>query len=200
MGQRPVVNIAGERVLLGPMVKEQIPIYQVWLNDFNTLRTQGEPLPMPDPIESVTRWYESYVTGQSDKAWFTVYDKQSGMPVGWTELKDIDHLHRTAEFAIMIGDPAFRGRGYGTEVTTLMLDYGFTALGLHNIHLYYHEFNPAGRRAYEKAGFREYGRRKEAHYMGGRLWDVVMMQCLSSDFESPVLGDIFKPDPPRTGS
>jgi RimJ/RimL family protein N-acetyltransferase len=197
MDHDQVMNIIGERVVLGPMGREQIPVYQLWLNNFHTLRTQGEPVPRPETIDGISRWYESYVTGRDDVAWFTVYDKQTDQPIGWTELKEIDHLHRTAEFALMIGERGFRGRGYGTEVTTLMLDYGFIALGLHNIHLYYHEFNIAGRRAYERAGFREYGRRTEAHYMGGRLWDVVLMQCLSSDFQSPVLSEIFKPDPPR---
>jgi RimJ/RimL family protein N-acetyltransferase len=78
-----------------------------------------------------------------------------------------------------------------------MLDYGFTALGLHNINLWYYEFNIAGRRAYERAGFREYGRRAESHFMGGRLWDTVYMECLASSFSGGPLGEVFAPDTPR---
>ncbi len=36
------------------------------------------------------------------------------------------------------------GRGYGTETTRLMLDYAFTALGLHNVMLTVFVFNAAG--------------------------------------------------------
>lgn len=180
----PVINLTGELVMLGPMDRDQIPTYQRWLNDFETLRTQGEPLPRPDTVINITRWYESYVTGRDDVAWFTVYEKATGDPIGWTELKDIDHRHGTAEFAIMIGEPDARGRGYGTDTTRLMLRYGFENLGLHNIHLYYMALNPAAGRAYEKAGFREYGRRSQAHRSGGKRWDVVYMQCLAAGFNS----------------
>ena len=78
-----------------------------------------------------------------------------------------------------------------------MLDYGFTALGLHNILLQFFEYNLAGQRAYEKAGFRVCGRRRQCRFMGGRLWDEISMECLASEFVSPVLGKILIPDQPR---
>ena len=97
-----------------------------------------------------------------------------------------------------------RGRsdraGYGTEATRLTLDYAFTALGLHSVLLKVYAFNLAGLRTYQKAGFREIGRRREAHHMGGRLWDVILMDCLATDFAragSSVLSAVFAPDPPR---
>ena len=97
----------------------------------------------------------------------------------------------------VIGDPDARGRGFGTETARLMLDYAFTALGLHSLMLRVFEFNLAGRRAYEKAGFREIGRRRQCHFMGGRLWDTIYMDCLASEFTSPVLSQILVPDRPR---
>ena len=54
--------------------------------------------------------------------------------------------------------------------------------------------NPAGIRAYQKAGFKEIGRRRECRMMGSKLWDEVHMDCLSSEFESPVLRRIYAPD------
>jgi RimJ/RimL family protein N-acetyltransferase len=97
----------------------------------------------------------------------------------------------------MIGEVEHRGKGLGTEATKLTLDYAFTTLGLHNVMLTVYEFNLAGFRAYEKAGFRECGRRRECHWMGGRFWDEIYMDCLVTEFSSPVLGGIFVPDPPR---
>lgn len=191
----PVINIAGERVALGPMSRDQLPVYHRWLNNFDTLRSQGEPPRMPDTIDSIERWYDNYVLARSDVAWFTVYERESLQPVGWTELKDIDAHHGIAEFAIMIGEPGARGKGYGTEVARLMLDYGFNSLGLHNIHLYYFSFNAAARTAYTRAGFREYGRRREAHRSGQDRWDVVFMDCLASDFSASERPDDAPPDP-----
>ncbi len=78
-----------------------------------------------------------------------------------------------------------------------MLDYAFTAIGLHNVMLTCYEFNLAGRRAYEKAGFHEFGRRRQSHWMGGRWWNEIYMDCVTAEFASPVLGRVFVPDEPR---
>ncbi len=54
-----------------------------------------------------------------------------------------------------------------------------------------------GLRAYEKAGFRPIGRRRECRVMGGEVYDEVYMDRLASEFESPVLARVFAPDTPR---
>jgi hypothetical protein len=33
--------------------------------------------------------------------------------------------------------------------------------------------------------------------MGGRLWDIIYMDCLATEFTSPVLAKVFAPDEPR---
>lgn len=113
--------------------------------------------------------------------------------IGYTTLEDIDLRDRTAKFALLIGEQDCWGKGYGTETTRLMFDYGFTALGLHNIMLLVFSFNERGLRAYSCAGFRPIGRRREAHRLGGRAYDVIMMDCLASEFESPVLRHLLPP-------
>jgi RimJ/RimL family protein N-acetyltransferase len=65
-------------------------------------------------------------------------------------------LEEEAEYGIVIGEPDCQGRGYGTETTSLMLDYAFTVLGLHNVMLTVMAYNLAGIRTYEKAGFRQW--------------------------------------------
>jgi diamine N-acetyltransferase len=57
-----------------------------------------------------------------------------------------------------------------------------------------HFANRIGLQAYEKAGFKEFGRRRECRVMGGRLYDEVYMDCLASEFDSAVLGRIFAPE------
>ena len=97
----------------------------------------------------------------------------------------------------MIGEADARGKGYGTEATQLLLDYAFTALGLHSVMLTTDSYNLAGQAAYRKAGFKEFGRRRECALLNGTLHDWVYMDCLASEFTSPVLGAVFVPDTPR---
>jgi len=191
--EQPILNIVGELVALGPLRRDLVPDFQRWINDFATVRNLIlSPLPMTR--EQEVSWYEER-TKAGDEAFFIIYERSTMRPIGNTCLQPVDHRNRSAEFGIIIGDPDARGKGYGTETTRLMLDYAFTALGLRNVMLTVFEFNPAGIRAYIKAGFREFGRRRECRMMGGKLWDEVYMECLSTGFESPILGRIFSHDP-----
>jgi RimJ/RimL family protein N-acetyltransferase len=192
---KPITNVIGRRVALGPMTRALIPRLYRWLNDLETTRALGDIAP-PMTLEQVAAWYERSVASP-DIAGFTVYDAATWEAVGTTALLDIDYRNRSAEFGIIIGEPSARGQGIGTEVTSLMADYAFTALGLHSLWLTTYTFNVAGLRAYEKAGFREIGRRRECFRHAGRAWDKVYMDCLATEFTSPVLGKVFAPDEPR---
>lgn len=191
----PVVNIAGERILLGPLRRDLLATYQRWINDFTASRNLAVA-PRPLTMEAEIAWFDGVTASASDTT-FTIYERATGRPIGTTGLLEIDYRNRTAEFGILIGEADARGRGFGTEATRLMLDYAFTALGLHNVMLRVYAYNLAGFRTYEKAGYREFGRRREAILMGGRLWDVIFMECLASEFTSPVLARVFTADEPR---
>jgi RimJ/RimL family protein N-acetyltransferase len=192
--ERPIVNIVGELVALGPIRRDLIPVYQRWMNDFATIPRIGQP-PRPMTLEMETAWFEG--TATSDTRIFTFYELATWRPIGNADLRDIDHRNRSAGFGILIGEPDARGKGYGTEATRLMLDYAFTALGLHNVMLIVYEYNLAGRRAYEKAGFKEIGRRRQCRWLAGRLWDEILMDCISTEFTSPGLARVFVPDVPH---
>lgn len=195
----PVVNIVGDLVALGPLRRDLLTTYQRWFNNFDTLRTTGA-IPLPHTMGNQIAQFESLATQERDPdgVSFTIYRKIDLSPIGSCRLIDITYRNRTAEFVIFIGEPDERGKGYGTEATRLTLDYAFTALGLNNVMLKVYEFNLAGQHAYRNAGFREFGRRRQGQFMGGKLWDVIYMECLASEFESPVLKDVFAPDVPRT--
>jgi RimJ/RimL family protein N-acetyltransferase len=154
-------------------------------------------VPRPLTHEQEIAWYDQAATAANDIQ-FTIYERATWRPVGNTGLHSIDHRNRAAEFGIIIGEADCRGKGYGTEAARLMLDYAFAALGLANVMLRVHEFNLAGQRAYQKAGFHEFGRRRQCIFMGGRWWDEVYMDCLASEFTSPVLSTILAPDQPRS--
>ena len=188
-----ILNVVGDLVALGPARRDLVPLYQRWINDFATLRTLAI-MPAPMTLEAETAWYD---TRNQGGVIFTIYERSSGRPIGNTDLREIDYRNRSASFGIAIGESECRGKGFGTEATRLMLDVAFTAFGLHSVLLTTYEFNLASYHAYRKAGFKEIGRRRECRWMGGRLWDEILMDCLATEFESPVLGKIFVADVPR---
>ena len=193
-GEQPILNIVGELVALGPLRRDLLPLYQRWINDFAAASRVGSFVPLT--LEQEERWYDSVIKSETALT-FTVYERKGARPIGTTGLTDIDQRNRRAEFGIFIGEPECRGKGYGTEATRLTLDYAFTALGLHNVMLRVFEYNLTAIRVYEKAGFKEFGRRREAYLMNGRMWDDVHMDCLATEFESPVFKQVFMPGQPQ---
>lgn len=182
----PVINIEGDSVALGPLQRGLIPIYQAWNNSIATSRTLG--LSWPTTLEQETAIYDQRVADPR-AVYFTVYERHTRRPIGIAYLYEIEMRHARASFGISIGESADRGSGYGTEATRLLLDYAFTAYGLENVMLTVLSFNKAGIRAYEKAGFRIFGRRRKCSRAGSRLFDLIHMECLAGEFQSPLLSE-----------
>ena len=101
-------------------------------------------------------------------------------------LLNVNYLHEIAAFDTIMGDKISWGQGYDTEATKITLDYSFTALSLHNIMLTIRSFNQRGIRAYQRAGFRTFCTRREVHRLGSNRYDLIFMECLATEFGSPV--------------
>jgi RimJ/RimL family protein N-acetyltransferase len=187
--EQPIINIVGEKVALGPLRRELVRTYLAWVSDFDVTRTLGVPI-RPYTLEAEEAWYDG-VAKVDREVQFTIYERATTRPIGNAGLKDIDHAHGTATFGILIGEKDCWGKGYGTETTRLVLDYAFTALGLHNVLLTVFSFNERGIRAYLRAGFKEIGRR--ARRSASQLYDVVYMDALATEFQSPVLRQSLAP-------
>ena len=193
--ERPIVNIQGRLVALGPLRRDLVPAYVRWDNDYGTRRTDDPAEARPVTLEEHLNDYDEWVrSAAARRIRFTVYEVATWRPIGMTILRDLNWQSRNAVFGITIGEPDCRGKGYGTEATGLTLDQAFTVMGLHTVLLDVLATNPAGLRAYEKAGFREIGRWRESALISGRYYDTVFMECLARDFKSPVLAKVFAPD------
>jgi RimJ/RimL family protein N-acetyltransferase len=180
----PILTVVGERVALGPLRSDLIDAHLRWGNDWATYRLLDN-IRGPGTREHVTAWLRQATSGALPYD-FLIYERASMQPIGTTGLRDVDFRFGTAEFTIGIGEHAFRGRGLGSEATRLMLDYAFNVLGLHNVMLRVMAFNSTAIHVYQTVGFREIGRRREAHWMGGRFWDMIYMAILATEFHNPV--------------
>ena len=182
----PIINITGEKVALGPTHKGMLPYFEKWDNDFAVSIMSGDAL-RPVTREVIEANYERHSKeDQGHVVDFAIYEYATMRLIGATSLRHIVFVHGNADFGIYIGEKDCWGRGYGTEATILMLDYGFTVLGLHNILLSTYGYNERAIRAYTRAGFREMGRWREAARVGDRRYDIVFMDCLASEFSNPL--------------
>jgi diamine N-acetyltransferase len=181
--------IEGERAALGPMRRDLAATYAAWLNRVE-VKSGLTHLGILTP-ESEEAWIADTAKANAQlepsSANFTIYDRRDGEPVGTCALMDISHRHRRAKFGILLGER--RGQGLGTDATRLALDWAFNVLSLLNVLLEVYPWNAGAVRAYERAGFKIIGRRRQALLHHGRRWDEIYMDAIASEFTGSVLSD-----------
>ncbi len=190
----PPVTLVGDLVALGPAHKGILPLLWKWENDLELSVLTGDPVHPLTP-EGIDTLYERYSKSDPSHASFVIYERATLRPIGSIGLHGINHAHRTASLGVGIGEHDCWGKGYGTEATRLILDYAFNVLGLHNVMLWVFSYNERAIRVYEKVGFKEIGRRRQAQRIGGRAYDVVYMDCLATEFTGSVLRRLLPPGP-----
>lgn len=183
--QSTIGFLNSDTIALGPLRSDLVTTYQRWSNTLQVLRTVA--LACRPVTEDVQRdWLDNMLVSNTN-AMFTMYERTSVRPIGMVGLHNIDHMNGTADFGIVIGEPDAWGKGFGTEATRLTLAYGFDVLGLHNVLLEVYTHNPAGLKAYERAGFKRVGVRRGAFAVGRERHDVVYMDATAGDFETTPL-------------
>jgi RimJ/RimL family protein N-acetyltransferase len=177
--------VRGSKVGLGSWTPEHFELWMEALHDpeFGMYSDGGFAMPNREKEAEI---FEG--TAKSGGVSFTIYALAEMRPVGVAGLFGISHLRRTGMLGISIFNKNYWGQGYGNEAVKLVVDYGFRFMNLHNIMLDTSAFNKRAVRAYEKAGFKIIGRRREANPVAGKFYDQIFMDCLSTEFESPKPG------------
>lgn len=168
----------GSRVLLRPIGEADIArLYEITLKP-EVIRLTGSRTFLP--FEQARDWYRR-MANEPDRADFAVVLRENDLVIGEAVLNQIDTDNQLANFRMFLDTDGYVGKGYGTETTRLLTDFGFDTLKLHRIELSVYAFNTRAIRAYEKAGFVHEGVRRKALYWDGRYHDEIEMGLLSSD-------------------
>jgi len=128
----------------------------------------------------IAAWYD-YHRNRSDEVQWAIMQTETGQCLGHVGLYQIDHRVRKANFGIMIGDKSFWGQGIGELCTRFVVVYGFDELNLNRIELTVLDSNPRAIRLYEKLGFREEGRLRQAQFKQGHYHDLIIMAVLREE-------------------
>jgi RimJ/RimL family protein N-acetyltransferase len=99
-----------------------------------------------------------------------------GMNVSWN--------NQSAWVYIGIGEPDYRGKGYGSDAMRLLVNYGFRELGLYRVGLGVFGYNTRAIRAYEKLGFVYEGAQRESLYREGQRYDTLSMSILRPEWDA----------------
>jgi RimJ/RimL family protein N-acetyltransferase len=180
--REPIVSVRGEKVALGPLHDGLLHLLERWQNNLRTSELGGDD-PRPVTAETIAAEWGPLLRGErADWLGFAIYALPELRPIGLANVRDFSNSHGTAEIGITVGEVGERGKGFGTDAVRLLLDYAFQHLNVWNVWLDTASYNPGAIRAYEKAGFREIGRRRGARLVAGARHDIVLMDCTRDDF------------------
>ncbi len=169
-------KLVGENIYLSPINLEDYEKYTEWINDLDI------SLKLGNAHQIYTLQKEQEILEDISENSFAIILKENDKLIGNCGLIDVEQVTRKAELGIFIGEKEYWNMGYGTEAITLLLDYGFNLLNLHNIMLEVFAFNKRAIECYKKIGFKEIGRRREAREIAGKKYDEVFMDFLATEF------------------
>jgi len=149
-------------VKLRPLEREDLRFVHQLDNNASVMRYWFE-----EPYEA----YDKHIHDQTERRFVVEHD---GHKAGLVELVEINHVHRRAEFQIII-DPSHQGKGLATKAAKLAMDYGFSVLNLYKLYLIVDEENKKAVHIYTKLGFEVEGVLKHEFFINGEYRNTIRM-------------------------
>ena len=170
------------RIYLRPMEREDLnDNYLSWVNDTSINSYILAATGFPVNRDSLESYFES---SQPPKAaLFAVCDTETNKHIGNARLSQIDWINRVALYGRLIGDPDYRGKGYGTDTLIALLRFGFYHLGLNRIWSAAVVQNEVSLKSNDKVGMTHEGVLREFVYADGQFRDAIALSMIRSDFD-----------------
>ncbi|MBS0178796.1 MAG: GNAT family N-acetyltransferase [Nitrospira sp.] len=158
----------------------------------------GTFLPHPMDRQAAQDWVAQRQKDQAagTSVTFAITLAESGDVIGSIGLEILAE-HEQGRLSYWLGQ-AYWNRGFGTEVVTALLEYGFNSLTLHRLYAPHFHTNPASGRVLQKVGMTHEGRLREHYLRFGQRIDVELYGMLRQEFiarRSATVGATTPPAP-----
>ena len=114
---------------------------------------------------------------------WAVIEKASGECIGQIAYFLVDSKNHFAEIEYCIGSE-FQCKGYATEATKAVIDYGFNEINLHKVQICTKTINAPSKRVIEKCGFTYEGTLRDYFCMNGKYVGRLYFSILRSEYEA----------------
>ena len=102
--------------------------------------------------------------------------------IGYGQIGDIDTRNQKCDVGVVIGERAYWSRGIGTAAARAVTEIAFAKLGMHRAVAVASARNPASIRCFERIGYVEEGRLRDANLRDGQYVDLVVMSVLEHEW------------------
>lgn len=176
----------GEKISLGPIDFDKDPeVESRWTRSAAYLRTLSQQPAYPESAAAIKKRYEKMEKDAEEHRndfYMTIRACEDQRLLGFLRIYWIEWPHGSGSIKLAIGDEADRGRGYGSEALRLGLNYAFEELNLYRLSAIVGGDNPQAIRFFQKVGFVEEVRRRQALQRDGSTFDVVHLGLLREEW------------------
>ncbi len=151
-----------------------------WVSDDKVQWMYGEP--SYKTKKEVISLLDEYVGKNQSGYYFrwAVIEKESEECIGQVAYFLVDSNNRFAEIEYCIG-AAFQGKGYATEATRAVINYGFERIGLNKVQICVRPSNSASGKVIGKCGFKKDGNLRQYFFRDGAYEDRMYFSILREE-------------------
>jgi len=174
-----MVTLKGEHIYLRALEPEDLEFIHTIENDETVWELSN----------TITPYSKSLIKEYLEHAYKDIYEvKQlrlmisdyNDIAIGIIDLFDFDAKNRRAGIGILIYNIENRTNGYGKEALTLLANYSFTYLDLHQLYCNISETNTASIKLFEKQGFKKIGLKKDWNFQNGNFTNEYLYQLINN--------------------
>jgi RimJ/RimL family protein N-acetyltransferase len=179
--------LTGQQILLRAPEREDLKAFHRWQNDEEVMMLARS---QPDHVKSMASLeaeMEKDLKGEdAEVRRYMIEEKSSGKAIGWCSIRfhTWARKYHNADLGLCIGEKAEWGKGYGTEVTQLLLREAFEQLNLHKVEWWTFPENKASIALAKKFGFNEEGRLKDHHFFNNQFHDSLIFGLVKSQYDN----------------
>jgi ribosomal-protein-alanine N-acetyltransferase len=144
--------LTGQKVVLREKRLSDAENDYAWRTDPELARYDAV-LPLKLSLQEFMLYYtEQLRSFKEDRRWFAI-DSLDGKHIGNCMYYDVDKIRRQAKIGIIIGNPEYWGKSYGTDAVMTLVAHVFGDLNLERVYLDTLEWNVRAQRCFQKCGF-----------------------------------------------
>jgi RimJ/RimL family protein N-acetyltransferase len=173
----------GKLVRLAAPTRDDAELFARWSQDPEYLRNSDTDYARPYSAETYIERFNPGHEGPNAVV-FHLRTLEEDRLIGFVAIHTIEWNNQAGLLSIGIGEPGYRGHGYGADALQLALRYAFDELNLHRVGLDVISNNAQAIRAYERVGFKHEGVQREAVLRDGQRHGRIIMGILREEWKA----------------
>jgi RimJ/RimL family protein N-acetyltransferase len=171
----------GKLVRLAAPQADDYTYFAKWSENDEYLRIMDNDPAKPVSAEMHAQWEQGF-SNAPNLYFFRLRTLTDDQLIGTAVLGDVHAMNQTAHLGIAIADPAYWGKGYGTDAMHLILGYAFRELNLYRVNSSTISYNTRSIKLHEKVGFKHEGVQRQSIQRERQRYDVIYFGILQHEW------------------